>query len=369
MMAASSNSGCRKCAFCPNNSQYSCPRCNVQYCSSKCYKHQNHPQCSESFYEDMIKEELRSGTLSEESRKKMMRILHRIKAGDSVMGDEEDEPLDSDDDEDLAARMADVDLNDSDAIWKKLTEEERQEFRALIDKGGFEDLIPPWIPWWDQQIPKVQEIRPGSQSSPEYAVGCPEIIEVPLLSELTKVTPSPCIPYNILNVLTAYAWTVRLFNGDHQESSLDATEAVLSLSAVLAANANFQEAAIAVESPKMEAQNHPWLMESEEFACTVRNDVLKILQGPVANDQTFYVRAALSEIHVLLHTSKANLSKKKKPAGGRKGLFTYTFMDSSNDIELKITTLPNVKSAIKKVEFLLSFVKEYSEALLSITLL
>ncbi|KAK8738112.1 hypothetical protein OTU49_004046 [Cherax quadricarinatus] len=104
-MAASSNSGCRKCAFCPNNSQYSCPRCNVQYCSSKCYKHQNHAQCSESFYEDMIKEELRSGTLSEESRKKMMRILHRIKAGDSVMGDEEDEPLDSDDDEDLAARM------------------------------------------------------------------------------------------------------------------------------------------------------------------------------------------------------------------------------------------------------------------------
>lgn len=70
-----------------------------------------------------------------------------------------------------------------------------------------------------------------------------------------KTSPSPCIPFNILNVLAAYTWTVRLFNGDHQDSSLDATEALFILSTVLAANANFQEAAIAVESPKMEAQN------------------------------------------------------------------------------------------------------------------
>lgn len=69
------------------------------------------------------------------------------------------------------------------------------------------------------------------------------------------MTPSPCLPYNILNVLAAYAWTVRLFNGDHQESSQDATEAILTLSPVLASNANYQEAAVAVESPKMEAQN------------------------------------------------------------------------------------------------------------------
>ncbi|XP_069161593.1 zinc finger HIT domain-containing protein 2 isoform X3 [Procambarus clarkii] len=320
----------------------------------------------------MVKEELRSGTVPEESRKKMMEILQRVNAGESVMGEEEDESLDSDDDENLAVRMADVDLNDSDAIWKKLTEEERQEFRELIDKGGFEDLIPPWIPWWDQHVPKVQVIEPGSQSTQSslaYTVGCPIMVEVPMLSEVTKTSPSPCIPFNILNVLAAYAWTVRLFNGDHQESSLDATEAVLSLSTVLSANANFEEAAIAVESPKMEAQNHPWLMESEEFANTVRNDVLKILQGPVAADRTYYVRAAISEIHVLLHTSKANLSKKKKPAGGRKGLFTSSFMEGNNDIELKITTLPTVKLAIKKVEFLLSFVKEYSEALLSISLL
>ena len=72
---------------------------------------------------------------------------------------------------------------------------------------------------------------------------------------LQKVTPSPCLPYNILNVLAAYVWTVRLFNGDHQDSSQDATEAILTLSSVLASGASYEEAALAVESPKMEAQN------------------------------------------------------------------------------------------------------------------
>lgn len=63
---------------------------------------------------------------------------------------------------------------------------------------------------------------------------------------------------------------------------------------------------------------HPWLMESEEFAGTVRMDVVKMLQGPCIADQTFYVRSALSEIHVLLNTCKTTLSKKKKPSKKQK---------------------------------------------------
>ncbi|XP_071540500.1 zinc finger HIT domain-containing protein 2 isoform X2 [Panulirus ornatus] len=358
----------RKCDFCTSKSQYTCPRCNALYCSSKCYKHQSHAQCSERFYQDMVEQELHSGKVSEESHKKMMEILQHLKTGDTVMGDE-GETLDSDDEEDeedLAVRMADVDLNDSETVWKKLTEEERQEFRELVNKGGFEHLIPPWNPWWEQQVPRVQEIKPGGECMPGYDAGCPEIIEVSPFSEMMKSSPSPCIPFNILNVIAAYAWTVRLFNGDHQENSLDATEAILVLSTVLASNANFEEAAVAVDSPKMEAQNHPWLMESEEFACTVRNDVWKILQGPEATNHTFYVRAALSEIHMLLSTSRISLSKKKKSPGRRKGLFSSPFTDGNDHIELKITTLPTVKLALKKVEFLLSFIKEYSETLKSI---
>ena len=47
-------------------------------------------------------------TVSEESKRKMMEILQRVKSGESVM-DAEDGPMDSDDDEneeDLSVRMA-----------------------------------------------------------------------------------------------------------------------------------------------------------------------------------------------------------------------------------------------------------------------
>ncbi|XP_069987620.1 uncharacterized protein [Penaeus vannamei] len=327
-MASSSAPG-GKCAFCRNAARYTCPRCNFAYCSSSCYKHASHARCSESFYKDMVEAELRSGTVSEESRKKMVEILRRVEAGETILPDNVDEPLDSDDDDDdnLAVRMADIDLNDSEAVWKKLTEKERQEFRQLVNSGSFDDLLPPWSPWWEQEVPPVQEITPGHQIVPAYVAKCPPLVDVPLLSQVM---------------------------------------AHLSLSAVLSANANFEEAAIAVESPKMEAQKHPWLMESEEFAGTVRRDVMKMLKGPVASDQTFYVRAALSEIHVLLSTCKASLSKKKKP-GTRKGLFTSAFGEASQHVELKITTLPLVKSSLKKVEFLLSFVLEYASAIISLT--
>lgn len=53
--------------------------------------------------------QLRSGTVSEESRQKMTEILQHMKTEESEMGEPEDEPLDSDDDvpeEDLAIRMA-----------------------------------------------------------------------------------------------------------------------------------------------------------------------------------------------------------------------------------------------------------------------
>lgn len=52
---------------------------------------------------------MRGNTVSEESKKKMLEIMQRVKSGESVMEDVDEEPLDSDDDpeeEDLSVRMA-----------------------------------------------------------------------------------------------------------------------------------------------------------------------------------------------------------------------------------------------------------------------
>lgn len=114
----------------------------------------------------MVEEELRNGGVSEESKKNMLDILSRAEEGN--FEEAEDEQLDSDDDEDpedLSLRMADVNLDDCDAVWKNLTDNEKQEFRQLVNTGEFSHLLPPWVPWWRTEgNPRVQIVNPEEDS-------------------------------------------------------------------------------------------------------------------------------------------------------------------------------------------------------------
>ena len=65
-------------------------------------------------------------------------------------GDEDEEDLlDSDDDDELSDRMAGVDLDDADAIWKGLTPGERKEFERFVDSGDISKMVPEYKPWWE----------------------------------------------------------------------------------------------------------------------------------------------------------------------------------------------------------------------------
>ena len=41
-------------------SQYTCPRCNLPYCSLECYKSTLHQDCTEAFYKDCVFQQLRA---------------------------------------------------------------------------------------------------------------------------------------------------------------------------------------------------------------------------------------------------------------------------------------------------------------------
>lgn len=84
----------------------------------------------------------------------------------------------------LLAFVADIDLNNSEAVWKKLTEEERREFQELIKNGEIDDLIPPWIPWWEQEVPKIEEVTCPTSSTPAYVLNCPGVVDAPMLKEV-----------------------------------------------------------------------------------------------------------------------------------------------------------------------------------------
>lgn len=62
---------------------------------------------------------------------------------------EGEEELDSDDDEDLATRMKGIDLDDSDTVWARLTDSERESFRQMVQSGDVTQILPEYMPWWE----------------------------------------------------------------------------------------------------------------------------------------------------------------------------------------------------------------------------
>ncbi|KPP64917.1 hypothetical protein Z043_116693, partial [Scleropages formosus] len=71
----------RVCGLCLSKpQQYTCPRCNVPYCSLACYSSPAHSGCSEEFYKESVFQELRSMSATEvEGRRQMQDILMRLR--------------------------------------------------------------------------------------------------------------------------------------------------------------------------------------------------------------------------------------------------------------------------------------------------
>lgn len=117
--------------------KYCCPRCNILYCSLNCYQSNVHLQCSEHFYKDNVLNEINLNS-GEESKTKMLQVLQKNHTNDGLFdgfNDVEGGNLDSDDDDnckDIAERLSGVNLDDTDEVWEKLTEDERQEFVAFL---------------------------------------------------------------------------------------------------------------------------------------------------------------------------------------------------------------------------------------------
>lgn len=130
------------CAFCVRKvSKYTCPRCNVRYCSSSCYKSDKHSQCSELFYKDCVLEAMSEHKGSPEDKLKMLEMLKKL--------EEQDRDEDSFDAEDLEERLNDIDINsDPEAVWSALTENERKEFESAVRTGEISNVIDVWVPWW-----------------------------------------------------------------------------------------------------------------------------------------------------------------------------------------------------------------------------
>lgn len=199
---------CMLCKCKPSN--YTCPRCNLQYCGLSCYQSPDHSACSEEFYKESVLQELKDmGKTEAEGKRKMQEILLGLRreadtthggmesllkeadllgeeGGDTVekvqvlellsklaelqrsggenlpemeailgkleeIGGAAGEDVDGREGEpDLAERLSglDVDKLSEEELWELLGRKEQEEFLGLLKGGDLSGVVPLWKPWW-----------------------------------------------------------------------------------------------------------------------------------------------------------------------------------------------------------------------------
>lgn len=346
----------KMCKICNTNPfKYVCPRCNVVYCSVVCYKAVTHSDCSEAFYKECIKEHVTSQEPIKESRNKMLEMLERVNRDDEENIYDEYSSDDSDDVDSINERLAGVDLDDADAVWEKLTEEERQEFIGLVKEGDVTQLLPSWVPWWSKKFPKpkVRFLDDKDEIQPDYETLCPTVSKfIQPLSSITRTKPSDCIFFNLVNILGSYTVMARYYNGEHITMFDEATTILISISKNLCENENFISIETALESVYQEAIACEFMITSDRTKVFMKEDVINILKGPNEENFVYYIQAALSDTYKTMQESKRSHIKLQN-----KGKFTTIFPEINNSVNK--CTKEKISKCMQKIKYYQSWCLEY----------
>ncbi|KAG8995786.1 hypothetical protein FRB93_001068 [Tulasnella sp. JGI-2019a] len=207
-------------------SKYTCPKCNVPYCSLICYRSEAHTQCTEPFYKREVEDQIKAGssTSTEEEKRQMLELLKRFEMenmseGEGGSDDNEDEDSDTEGVGELAKKLQGVDLDtvDPEEILMLLSSAQRQEFMAMIRDpssrraqsllANNDATVPPW---WE-----ASALDAGNLDLP--------LITIPP-GLLSKGPPSgKSLIHNVFALCVAYCYTARTL-GVPQLSDIPSSE-------------------------------------------------------------------------------------------------------------------------------------------------
>ncbi|KAM7084529.1 zinc finger HIT domain-containing protein 2 [Molossus nigricans] len=308
------------CGFCPaaeaRPARYTCPRCNVPYCSLRCYR--AHGSCAEDFYRDQVLRELRGRSASPSRLASALRRLRQQR-------ETEDEPEDAG----LRPGPAPGGLL---GLWERLALAEKAAFERLLNRGEAGRLLPPWRPWWwgsgtgprlleeldDTPGGEAAELEPAPAKAPPgpvkdaAAAGSPAAEEtvlrdtpaactpavptrIPTLASLSRGRASPLVRFQLPNVLFAYAHTLVLYHGGDDALLSDFCATLLGVSGALGAQQVFASAEEALQAAAhvLEAGEHPpGPLGTRGAMC----EAARILLGQGPANQKGYTLAALGHL-------------------------------------------------------------------------
>ncbi|KAM0750353.1 hypothetical protein T439DRAFT_356985 [Meredithblackwellia eburnea MCA 4105] len=205
------------CGICKTQqSRYTCPHCNLHYCSIACFRSQTHSSCSESFDRRGLTEEIRSAEdKTMEEKQAMMDMLKRFEEQSAEMDEDEDSDEDDLEDEEREAlekklEGLDLDSMSPEDVLALLSPTQRAAFeQTLSDPVKVTALVSAEFqndsPWWSLSEEESQKLDVSvSESGPRKI---PDMVDVSLLPPL-KMGPDgqaagQQLLYNLVAILQA----------------------------------------------------------------------------------------------------------------------------------------------------------------------
>ena len=302
--------------------KYSCPRCNLRYCGTACYRSDQHATCSEAFYKNEFMAELNSKHATPEQRRQMLDILKRAHEEEQ---DADDDVLDGIDDgrfDDVLEHATDDDDDDDrlEELWSRLSLQEQKEFTTMVQRGALTSDLRPWQPWWEPSAstPSAKKSKlvtelvldPGHAETTYHTDNVPVTKESdvpPLSSLLGSRAPARELLFNSVNVLCAYAFALRLHNGDTSRPLQPLIfSAALDVSSALRGKAAHSDAAVASQSVLQCVQANKALSDSWPLALQA------VLDASIIIDDWDSVARAFNDMHMFSIAAVAAADKHSK---------------------------------------------------------
>eukprot|EP00039_Didymoeca_costata_P030867 m.31835 g.31835 ORF g.31835 m.31835 type:complete len:369 (+) comp8351_c0_seq3:71-1177(+) len=287
--------------------KYTCPRCMVPYCALSCYRGEAHAGCSEDFYKQEFMENLNTRATSDEKRK----MASMLKAFEEEQAAEAEEVDDIEGEYSLEERLQGLDLDNSDdldTVWERLTEQEKSKFKELISGKDLSPYIEVWHPWWCQDnncgacvcsseenvhLP-TSAVKPGP--TPEI-----HLKDVPDIKTLLRgKEPAKEMVNNLVNVLFAYAYVLRRFNGEilAQDVVQDCISFFETTSGVLGQAVIYDSVSLAISSAVVQVETVSKLRMGDNITTEIVLDVTCIL------DNVEFVQIALGHTYKMFKKGK-----------------------------------------------------------------
>ena len=300
-----------------------------------------------------------------EDKNSVLDMLQRLEEQTEEDNSEEflDNEMDSDDsidDSDLAKRLDEVDLNNADAVWERLTTVEREEFKSMIYNNEIEKIIQSVEPWWRQKCDNhlIVDVEENKKIIEMLKLNCPKIpSNIKEFSKISSKTPAPCIIYNIANVVGTYTFIFRYYNGDHFEYAPEAVDNFISICNNIKSNANYENINTVVDTIIHNCQNQS--LFTDKTSKNLMLDDLKCIFEGLCEDQGFFLSSALSDIINLFESANMKNKQEKKKFATNSSSFSCEFPDNHVNVKSykELQNITHFNNCIKKLEFYQSFLK------------